>query len=88
MQDYRASIRSANRSNEAAYHDSRPLFLPLFTNVVEEEFCEVRLSRLLASQPHHDPSPMCVVTHVDFLICVRYRTTKLPAPSNLSILAH
>src|SRR5215212_1655887 len=33
MQDYRESIRSANRSNEAAYHDSRPFTLPLFTRV-------------------------------------------------------
>jgi hypothetical protein len=31
---------------------------------------------------------MCVVTHIGFLTYVRYRTTKLPAPSNLSILAY
>jgi hypothetical protein len=29
----RESIRFANRSNEAAYHDPRPFILPLFTGV-------------------------------------------------------
>ena len=61
---------------------------PLFGQFPEQEVCEARLSRLLGSQPRHDPSPMCVVTHIGLLTYVRYRTTKLPAPRNLYILAH
>jgi hypothetical protein len=46
MQDYRESIRSANRSNEAAYHDPRPFFLPYSSECVEGEFSEARLQNI------------------------------------------
>src|SRR3712207_7129532 len=48
----RESIRSANRSNEAAYHDSRPFLLALIHKVRGRRILRSRTSALRRSEEH------------------------------------